>query len=245
MTLVRSTLFFVFFAVVSLSLSILFLPLLAGPASWSAWVGRTWSRAVFFGLRVIAGLDYEVRGAIPPPGRLVAIKHMSMWDTMAIHTLLGNPAIVLKRQLLFVPFYGWYLFRAGMIPISREGGAQALRRMTEMARQRFAEGRSIVIFPEGTRKKAHAPPDYKPGVAALYGQLDVPCVPVALNSGLFWTGPVGFVKKRGRVVVEFLEPIPPGLQRRAFMQLLETRIETATTALVAEGEALLGHRNTA
>ncbi len=245
MTFIRSTLFFVYFALVSASMAILFVPLLAGPASWSAWVGRIWSRAVFFGLRTIAGLGYEVRGPIPPPGRLVAIKHMSMWDTMAIHTLLGNPAIVLKRQLLFVPFYGWYLYRAGMIPISREGGAQALRRMTEMARQRFAAGRSIVIFPEGTRKKAHAPPDYKPGVAALYGQLDVPCVPVALNSGLFWTGPVGFLKKPGRVVVEFLEPIPPGMQRRPFMQLLESRIETATTALVAEGEALLGRHNTA
>jgi 1-acyl-sn-glycerol-3-phosphate acyltransferase len=245
MTFLRSALFFVYFAIVSLSFSILFLPLLIGPPGWSAWVGRIWSQAVFLGLRVIAGLGYDVRGAIPAPGRLVALKHMSMWDTMAIHTLLGNPAIVLKRQLLFVPFYGWYLFRAGMIPISREGGAQALRRMTELARQRFAEGRSIVIFPEGTRKKAHAPPDYKPGVAALYGQLDVPCVPVALNSGLFWTGPVGFIKKPGRVVVEFLEPIPPGLKRRDFMQVLETRIEGATAALVAEGEALLGRRNSA
>ena len=130
------------------------------------------------------------------------------------------------RELGYVPFYGWYLFRAGMIPVSREGGAQALRRMTEMARQRFADGRSIVIFPEGTRKKAHAPPDYKPGVAALYGQLDVPCVPVALNSGLFWTGPVGFLKKPGRVVVEFLEPIPPGLKRRDFM-LREARVPAA------------------
>ena len=111
-------------------MAILFVPLLAGPASWSAWVGRIWSRAVFFGLRAIAGLGYEVRGRMPPPGRLIAIKHMSMWDTMAIHTLLGDPAIVLKRQLLFVPFYGWYLYRAGMIPIDRDGGAQALRRMT-------------------------------------------------------------------------------------------------------------------
>jgi 1-acyl-sn-glycerol-3-phosphate acyltransferase len=241
-TLIRSTLFFLYFAIVSAALAILFLPLLLGPARWSAWVGKTWSLAVFWGLRVIAGLGYEVRGSIPPSGRLVAIKHMSMWDTMAIHTLLGDPAIVLKRQLLFVPFYGWYLLRAGMIAISREGGAHALRKMTELARERFAQGRSVVIFPEGTRKKAHAPPDYKPGVAALYGQLGVPCVPVALNSGLFWTGPVGFIKKPGRIVVEFLESIPPGLKRRDFMQTLETRMESATAALVVEGEKLLERR---
>lgn len=243
MTILRSTIFILWFALVSATLAILFLPALVMPRQVTEWMARRWTAATLWGLKVICGLGYEVRGRIPPPGRLIAVKHMSMWDTMAIHYLLHDPVIVLKRQLTFVPFYGWYLMKAGMISVSREGGAHALRRMAELAKMRFAQGRSVVIFPEGTRKKAHAPPDYKPGVAALYTQLGVDCVPVALNSGLFWTGPVGFIKKPGKIVIEFLAPIPPGLKRRDFMEKLEGAIEGASSALIAEGEALLERRN--
>jgi 1-acyl-sn-glycerol-3-phosphate acyltransferase len=239
MTLLRSTIFILWFSLVSATLAILFLPAFLLPRSVAVWMAHLWTAASFWGLRVICGLDYEVRGTVPPPGRLVAAKHMSMWDTMAVHYLLGDPAIVLKRQLLFVPFYGWYLMKTGMIAVRREGGANALRRMTDLARGKFARGRSVVIFPEGTRKKAGAPPDYKPGVAALYAQLGVDCVPAALNSGLFWTGFLGFLKKRGKIVIEFLEPIPPGLNRREFMPRLETVIEGASNKLIAEGRALL------
>jgi 1-acyl-sn-glycerol-3-phosphate acyltransferase len=239
MTIFRSTIFILWFSLVSATLALLFLPALLLPRGVAAWMARRWVAATFWGLKAICGLDYEVRGSIPPPGRLVAAKHMSMWDTMAVYYLLHDPAIVLKRQLLFVPFYGWYLMKTGMIAVSREGGASALRRMADAARRQFAKGRSVVIFPEGTRKKAHAPPDYKPGVAALYAQLGVECVPAALNSGLFWTGPVGFLKKPGKVVIAFLEPIPPGLNRREFMPRLESAIEGASNILISEGEALL------
>ena len=163
---------------------------------------------------------------------LIAAKHMSMWDTLALNLVLGGPAFVLKRELLLVPFFGWYLWKAGMIAIDRSAGPSALRKMTAAARRAFARHRSVLIFPEGTRKKPGDTPDYKPGAAGLYGQLGVACVPVALNSGLFWTG---FVKKPGVILVEFLEPIPTGLKRPAFMDLLETRIETGTRALIAEG----------
>ncbi len=142
-----------------------------------------------------------------------------------------------------MPFYGWYIAKARMIAIDREGKANALRKMAAAARAELKAGRSIAIFPEGTRVKPGAPPDYKPGVAALYGQLGVPCVPVALNSGLFWTGPVGFLKKKGTIVVEFLPAIPAGLKRREFMDRLEGAIETATNALIAEGRTLLDRRN--
>jgi 1-acyl-sn-glycerol-3-phosphate acyltransferase len=140
-----------------------------------------------------------------------------------------------------VPFYGWYLWKAGMIPIDRDGKASALRAMAAAARKEIERRRSIAIFPEGTRKKPGAPPDYKPGVAGLYGQLDVPCYPVALNSGLFWTGPMGFLKKKGTIVVEFLDPIPPGLSRREFMPRLESAIEGATAKLVSEGRRQLAN----
>src|SRR6185312_12814779 len=124
--------------------------------------------------------------------------------------------------------------KAGSIAIDRSGKGSAVRKMIAAAKRALGKGRSILIFPEGTRKKPDAPPDYKPGVAALYSQLDVACVPAALNSGLFWTG---FIKRPGKIVLEFLEPIPPGLRSRDFMKLLEERVETASKALVAEGRA--------
>jgi len=136
---------------------------------------------------------------------------------------------VLKRELLRIPFYGWFLGKAAAIPIDRSAGVSALRKMSDAARQVLAQGRPILIFPEGTRKKPGAAPDYKPGVAALYGQLDVDCVPVALNSGVYWTG---FLKRPGTIVLQFLEPIAPGLKRGAFMTLLEQRIEGATNQLL-------------
>src|ERR1700712_5621137 len=240
MTFLRSTLFMLWFASVSVLLCILCLPLLLGPREGAGWLGRFWSRATFWGLRAIAGTRYEVRGTPPPPGVLIAIKHMSMWDTCAIYMLLGDPSIVLKRGLLMIPFYGWYLWKAGMIPIARDGGPSTLRRMVMAAKAELARGRSVVIFPEGTRKKVGAAPDYKPGVAGLYGQLGVACVPVALNSGVFWTG---FTKYPGTIVLEYLEPIPPGLPRREFMPRLEAAIEGATSALIAEGLNQLERRN--
>ena len=240
MTLFRSTLFFVWFAATSAMMAILCLPLLALPRG-AAWVGRHWSLLSLWGLRALAGTDIEVRGARPPNGVLVAVKHMSMWDTMAIYALLDDPAIVFKKSLKRIPFYGWYLVRARMIAIDRDGKAGALREMAAAARAEIASGRSIAIFPEGTRKKPGAPPDYKSGVAGLYGQLDVACYPVALNSGLYWTGSMGFVKKKGTIVIEFLPPIPSGLPRRAFMARLQAEVEDATAKLVEEGLSQLSN----
>jgi 1-acyl-sn-glycerol-3-phosphate acyltransferase len=240
MLILRSTLFFVWFAAVSTVLGLAFLPTLVLPRGAIVACSRLWSRAVLFGLKWIAGLDYEVRGTPPTRGALIAAKHMSMWDTVALYLVLHDPAVVLRRSLRQIPFYGWYTWKAGSIAIDREGKASALRQMAHDAKVAIAEGRSVLIFPEGTRKLPGMPPDYKPGVAGLYGQLDVPCVPVALNSALFWTG---FLKKPGRIVIEFLEPLPPGLKRREFMALLQGRIEGATGVLLAEGRALLERRS--
>jgi 1-acyl-sn-glycerol-3-phosphate acyltransferase len=239
-TFLRSALFLLWFALTSAVLAILFLPALALPRATTVWMSKRWSALSFFGLKHIAGLDFEVRGTRPADGVLVAAKHMSMWDTLALYLVLDDPAVVLKRSLLWVPFYGWYIAKAGTIPIDRHGGANAVRKMAAAAKAAIARGRSILIFPEGTRKKPDAAPDYKPGVAALYSQLGVACVPVALNSGLFWTG---FKKNRGRIVLEFLEPIPPGLRSREFLNSLESRTEAATAALVAEGRDMLRGRN--
>jgi 1-acyl-sn-glycerol-3-phosphate acyltransferase len=225
----RSALFLAWFLLVTTILSLVFLPVLLLPRGATVWLARIWSRATFWGLKVFAGIDFEIRG-IPPRGPvLVASKHMSMWDTLALYLVLQAPAIVLKRELLRIPFYGLFLWKATAIPIDRGAGASALRKMTVAAKAVLGEGRPILIFPEGTRQKPGAPPDYKPGVAGLYALLGAPCVPVALNSGLYWTG---FLKQPGTIVLEFLEAIPPGLKRGPFMALLEQRIESATTALL-------------
>jgi 1-acyl-sn-glycerol-3-phosphate acyltransferase len=229
MTAVRSALFLAWFLAVTTLLSLLFLPVLILPRGAAVWLARAWSRASFFGLKLFASLDWEIRGTPPAGPVLVAAKHMSMWDTLALYLALDQPAIVLKRELLYIPFYGWFLWKAAAVPIDRGAGAKALRKMSAAAKQVLRENRPVLIFPEGTRKKPGAAPDYKPGVAGLYSMLGVPCIPVALNSGAYWTG---FIKKPGTIVLEFLEPIPPGLKREAFMAMLESRIETATNRLL-------------
>jgi len=239
MTWVRSALFFVWFIVLSVVVHIVFLPTLVMTRRAAVFAARSWCTGILWGLKTIAGLDYEIRGALPPRGTLIASKHMSMWDTIGLFTVLGDPVFVLKRELLRVPFYGWYAKRVGMIAIDRTAAGAALRTMTKAARSALSAGLSIIIFPEGTRKRVGAPPDYKSGIAALYQRLDVACVPVALNSGLFWTGPAGFLKKRGRIALDFLPAIAPGLKRQDFMQTLEQRIETTTAELVQEGNAQL------
>jgi len=225
----RSALFMLWFLLITTILSLIFLPVLILPRGATVWLARFWSRLTFWGLKVFTGIGFEVRGRPPNGPLLVASKHMSMWDTMALYLVLDQPAIVLKRELLRIPFYGWFVWKATAIAIDRSGGAGALRRMSNTARQVLDEGRPILIFPEGTRKKPGAAPDYKPGVAGIYALLGVECVPVALNSGVYWTG---FLKRPGTIVLEFLEPIAPGLKRDAFMALLERRIETATNRLL-------------
>lgn len=239
MILLRSAIYFVYFLVVSVAMNLGAAPTLIMPRRAIVRVSQAWSRVLLWGLKLIVGLDYEVRGTIPDGGVLVASKHMSMWDTITLFMLLDDSVVVLKRELTRIPFYGWYLKKAHMIAIDRAAGANALRQMAQQARVVIAEGRPIVIFPEGTRKKPGAPPDYKPGIAGLYTQIGVDCVPVALNSGLFWSG---IVKKPGRIIIEFLPPIPAGLKRAEFARALEETIETATAKLLEEGRKVLAEK---
>jgi 1-acyl-sn-glycerol-3-phosphate acyltransferase len=225
------------FIAVTAVLGVAGLPLLLAPRRWAMQFGRFWAWCVLALLGAIVGLDGEIRGAerLPSGPAIIAMKHQSAWDALILPIVLGDPAVVLKRELLLLPFYGWYAARAGSIAIDRKGGAGALRRMVAAARQASAAGRKVVIFPQGTRTEPGRHLAYQPGVAALYQALALPVVPAAVNSGLFW-GRRSFMKRPGRITLEFLEPIPPGLPRRRFMAELEARIETATAAL--EREAL-------
>jgi len=213
------------------------LPLLVAPRALTMRFGRFWSSGVLVLLRVIVGLDHQIRGldCVPRQGCIIAMKHQSAWDTLILPVVLGDPAPVVKRELLLLPIYGWYAARAGSIGIDRKAGAGALRRMLAKARSIAAAGRPIVIFPEGTRVAPGERRPYQPGVAALYQALALPLVPAAVNSGLFW-GRRSFVKRPGRIVLEFLEPIPPGWPRPRLMAELEQRIESATAALIREGK---------
>jgi 1-acyl-sn-glycerol-3-phosphate acyltransferase len=231
----RSLAFNAGFFFLTAALGVLGLPLLLAPRRVVMRFGRFWARSVLALLKAVVGLDYEIRGLgnVPPGPCVIAMKHQSAWDTLILPVVLGDPAIVLKRELLWVPFYGWYAARAGSIAIDRSGRATALRCMLAAARKAAEEGRPIVIFPEGTRTAPGRHLPYQPGVAALYQTLAVPLVPAAVNSGLFW-GRRSFLKHPGRITLEFLDPIAPGQPRRQLMPELECRIETATAALERE-----------
>jgi 1-acyl-sn-glycerol-3-phosphate acyltransferase len=199
-----------------------------------AWA-TFWIDFILWWLRLTCRLTHRVNGLenLPHGPVILACKHQSSWETLAFTKLFPDTATVLKRELLFIPIVGWAMARAGNIAVARGDGAQALRGLVRQAKATIAEGRSILIFPEGTRVAVGVEKPYQVGVAALYRQLGVPVVPIALNSGLFW-GRRKFVKRPGLITVQVLEPIPPGLKREAFMATLRERIEGATARLVAD-----------
>jgi 1-acyl-sn-glycerol-3-phosphate acyltransferase len=228
MTTARSLLF-VFWLYASMTLiGLAYVPAVMFSADGPFGAMRTWARATLFGLRWICGARVVIEGRehLPEGAGLIALKHQSMLDTILPALLVRRPTFVFKRELSTAPIFGWYLKRAGMVPVDRDAHATALKAMVRAARAAIAGGRQFLIFPEGTRQNLDAPPDYKPGVAALYKDLGIPCTPVALNTGLVWPAH-GFKRYPGTVTLRILPPIPAGLARDDFMREVETRIETA------------------
>ncbi len=234
MLALRSLLFNIAFFLWSTLIQVLFLPSLLLPMAVVVSVQRFWIRGSLALLAGICDLRHEIRGLehLPPGPCIIASKHQSAWDTLIFAVLFRGPGFIVKRELLWIPLFGWYIRRTGCIAIDRKGGASILKRMIADARDAIGKGQHIVIFPEGTRVALGQRRPYLPGVGALYGQLGVPVVPVALNSGLFW-GRRTFLKKPGRITLEFQEPIAPGLSRKDFTAELERRIETASARLLA------------
>jgi len=239
MVVLRSALFNIGFWLWIALLGLAGLPLTCLYQPFAYVISSAWAHGTLWMLRVLCHITYEVRGReyIPQGAALIASKHQSAWDTVIFWIIFRKPAYILKRELIFLPIFGWYLVLLKNIYIDRKGGAGALKRMLQDAHKRIQENRPIIIFPEGTRTTPGASSLYQPGVAALYQQLDLPVVPVALNSGLLWRKNT-FTKTPGKIIIEFLPPIAPGMRGRDFLALLQERIETKT-ALLTEPAAHL------
>jgi 1-acyl-sn-glycerol-3-phosphate acyltransferase len=238
MTLIRSLLLMVWMGGSVLIVGTLGAPYVFMSPLGGARVMEAWAKVMRFGAKWIAGITYEVRGLehLPEGQIMIAAKHQSVLDTIFPTLFTNMPVYVLKQELLNLPIFGWYCRKAGLIAIDRSGQMSALKALVAQAKQRMDQGRPIIIFPEGTRHMIGAVPDYKPGVAAIYMLLGVPCVPLALNTGTSWPAK-GIWRRPGKVVFEFLPVIPPGLKRGPFMEMLESRIEEASQALLDEHEA--------
>jgi len=237
--LVRSLIFNALFYVNIITRMIVALPTIVLPRKFLQGVLRHYSASSLWLLRMVCNIDVQWRGRekLPQGAYLVACKHQSLWETFSLYAVLDDPAYVLKRELMWLPLFGWYMARAGLIPIDRGAGLSALARMTARARSALAHSRQVVIFPEGTRRPPGAAPAYKPGVAHLYSKAGVTCVPLALNSGLFWPRR-SLLRFPGTILVEVLDPIAPGLDSRSFLARLQSALEDATARLVQESRTV-------
>ncbi len=234
---VRAVLFTILFYGWSLGLLTLCMPFFLLPHRYTFFVARVWGGGAALILRLVNGLSHELRGLenIPEGPVIYAIKHQSSWETIVFNTIIRHPHWVIKRELFFVPIFGWYMWHAGVIGLDRSAGASAMRQLLRQAKVIADRGDPILIFPEGSRTEPGVSGEYQPGVAALYSILKLPVVPVALNSGVYWARRE-FAKHPGKIVVEFLPPIEPGLDRKVFMATLQDKIEERAGALYLEAK---------
>jgi 1-acyl-sn-glycerol-3-phosphate acyltransferase len=232
---IRSAIFAPVFYVTTALFVVLGSFLLLGPRRYAMMGLRAHAITVLWLLKVIAGTRMEVRGRDKLPKRpyLVASKHQSAWDTFALIPIFADPALVMKVELTHIPFYGWFSRKFEHVFVRRDRGPAALRQLVRDAQDRAAAGREVLIFPEGTRRAPGAEPDYKPGAVALYEGLGLPCVPLALDSGLYWPRRK-LMRYPGTIIVEILDPLPAHMERKAFRAALEQRIEAASNRLIIE-----------
>lgn len=235
MLFLHSLLFNIAFYAWLILLMVAGLPLLLVPYRYIWLLPRLWAYGSLWLLKVIVGLRYEVKGLDNKPegGVLVAAKHQSFWETFALVTITKQPANIAKRELSYIPFFGWYLWKFSQIAVNRTRGSGALKSLLPQAREKIADGRDVVIFPEGTRRPVGAPPAYKYGIVALYKTLNAPVVPVALNAGMYWPRRT-FLRYPGTITIEVLPPIYPGLDDDVFRERLSQAIEAASNRLINE-----------
>ncbi len=243
MLVARSLAFNTLFYFVTALFAIIGLPVLISRDATLRFA-KIWARTIVWLLRVVGGIRVDFRGleTVPPGPMLVAAKHQSTLETLALCIPFERFAYVLKRELMWIPLIGWYLARSGMVPIDRAKGSKTMAALNEAAAAAIRDGRQLIIFPEGTRRDAGAPPAYKQGLSHLYARLGVTCLPVALNTGLYWRRH-SFLRLPGTTVIEMLPTIPPGQPRLAFLDEVQARIETASATLYRQGRTELAARD--
>ncbi len=236
MIFVRSVLFNVLFYFVLAIYLIVTLPAHLMTRRAMIAVCRSWAKTNLVLLRIVCGIKVDFQGLekIPSGPLICASKHQSVWETFTLLAVFEDPAFIMKRELMWIPFFGWAAWKAGMIAVDRGARGAALSAMNERAKTEILKGRQLIIFPEGTRRQPGAEPKYKFGVAHLYSEFGVPCLPVALNSGLFWPRR-SFMRYPGTIRVTLCDPILPGMDRQAFLARLQNDIETATAPLIEQG----------
>lgn len=236
MIALKSAFFNLMFYLVTAIYMVGFSPLyFIGPEKSAWWVVRFWAKTHLWLMKVICGTHHSVTGFenLPRGGYIIAPKHQSAWDTFAFLPWWPSPTYILKRELMWIPLFGWYVARMKMIPIDRGGREKARKSINKGAAEALNNGRQIVIYPEGTRRPAGAEPAYKSGIYHLYSKLNVPVVPVAHVAGLFWPRHK-FLRYPGHIKAEILKPIPPGLSKADFMHALISSTEEACDRLLLE-----------
>ena len=235
MLILRSLIFNLLFYIGVVVFILIAVPAFVLPSRYTVRVAQWWGTTTLWLARIICGMKFEVRGRenIPAGAALVASKHQSAWETFALFPPFPFPTVVLKRELTWIPLFGWQLMKGGMIALDRAAGKDAMTSLIARVRAALAQGRQVIVFPEGTRRPPGAKPDYKLGIVQLYTQSNVACVPVALNSGMFWPRR-SFLRYPGTVVIEVLPAIPAGLPRSVFFRRLQEELEGATARLVAQ-----------
>ncbi len=241
MLFLRSLAFNVAFYVNIIVWMLIILPSLVMPRTALIAIVRAWTKSNLWLMRVLVGTTVEIRNPekIPHGPAIVAAKHQSFLETFVLFSCLPDAVIILKRELTWIPLFGWYILKARLIPIHRGARSKALEAATGRTREELTKNRQLLIFPEGTRRAPGAAPNYKFGVAYIYDTVKLPVTPVGLNTGLFWPRRE-FVRRPGTAIIEFLDPIPPGLSREAALAEIQARVEESSDRLLAEGLAELG-----
>ena len=222
-----------FLVFITMFIAIIGLPCLFFPRKYTAMLIHNWSKIMLFLFRKLDNLDWEVIGEenIPLGPFIVASKHQSIWDTVFFTAFFADAAMVLKKIIIFIPFYGWHAIKAKMIWLDRGAHSKALKRLIKQGEECSKNNRPIIIFPEGTRSAVGEKGEYKSGISALYKFLGIPCIPVALDSGLYWQTK-GLGRNPGKISVKFMPAIPSGLSRKDFERKLEEIIEEETNLLI-------------
>ena len=235
--LIRSIFFYLFLYFWTILLGIISLPYLLLPRKYTLELANIWINGILILLRIICRINYEIKGEenIPKKGVIVASKHQSAFETLLLFKFINKSIFIHKKELFFIPIFGLYLKKSNMVSINRKEGPKAMRKMIKDVKENINKGFSIIIFPEGTRTPVGERKPYKYGITALYKGLNVPCLPVAINAGYFWSRR-RFLRYPGKMVIEFLKPIPPGLEQEKFSKLLYDTIEDQSDILLEEAK---------